>query len=272
MPLMAEEIRALIKRGEIIEEIRVRRFGESLVLLSGGRAVRLLARADGALERLLLDVCSGSVYAHRDSIISGYVPMACGVRVGVAGRAGYDGELVGIRDISLLVFRIPLREAPIGRELYREWLNRGEKNTLIISPPCGGKSTALFSLLSRIAKDGGRRTVAVDERCEADTEALLNAGVDVLSGYRRQKGIEIAVRTLSADVLACDEIFTEGDSEALLLAHGSGVTVIASTHARDKEGLKEREGLRPLLDKGVFKTLFTLGRRGSEFTFSVSEL
>lgn len=270
-PRLAREIEGLAARGAAVEEIRVRRYGRSSVRISG-RDIPLTERAELDMSALLESVCRGSLFAHRDSIAEGYVTTDSGVRVGIIGRAGYDGALVGVRDISALVFRIPHSECSFADGMYRAWVRYGSCGALIISPPAGGKTTALFSLLRRIAKLTGTRTVLVDERCECDRDSLAEDGVDVMQGYRRADGLEIAIRTASPETVACDEIYTEGDVRAILSAHGTGVRIIASAHARDRAELERRECLLPLLRARVFGALFTVERRGGEFFFSACAL
>ncbi|MBQ7363034.1 MAG: Flp pilus assembly complex ATPase component TadA [Clostridia bacterium] len=270
-PAIAREIEGISRGGGRIEEIRLRRFGRSSVRIAG-RDMPLAEQCAAGMEALLIDVCGGSVYAHRDSIADGYVTMECGVRVGVVGRASYDGALVGVRDISALVFRIPGGECSFAVEMYRAWLRMGSCGALIISPPAEGKTTALSSLLAEIGKGTGKRTVFVDERCETDFEALSFSGVDVMRGYKRARGLEIAVRTISPEIIACDEIYSKEDADAIIAAHGTGVRIIASAHAENERELGEREVLSRLIKSRVFGILFIVRRRGGEFFFSSVKL
>ena len=55
--------------------------------------------------------------------------------------------------------------------------------------------------------------------------------LDILSGYPRSQGIEIAIRTMSPDYIICDEISSPDDRQALLQCIGSGVRICTSIHA-----------------------------------------
>ena len=270
-PALGRELEGVTLSYGRIEEIRIRRHGSSQVQ-TAERGITLRERYKEPLEELLSDALSGSPFSQRESIACGYITMECGVRVGVIGRASYDGSLVGIRDISALVFRIPSHGCPLSEDMYRRWVEGGERGALIISPPGGGKSTALFSLVGKIAEKRHLRTVLVDERCECDSRALEELGVDVMRGYRRARGLEIAVRTMSAEIVACDEIYTPEDVAAVMSAHGTGVRIIASAHAKDEGELRKRAILSEALQSGVFETLFTVERRDGDFSFSVSRL
>ena len=61
--------------------------------------------------------------------------------------------------------------------------------------------------------------------------------VDILSGYPKSRGIEIAVRSLGAQVIVCDELGDEEEAQAILRMRSGGVPLIASAHASDLTGL-----------------------------------
>lgn len=145
---------------------------------------------------------------------------------------------------------------------------------LIISPPGGGKTTLLRSLARYIGsyKDNGLRTVIIDERCEIDRDDYRESKVDVLSGYKRHDGIEIAVRTMSPEVIMCDEIFSGDDSDALTGALGAGITVFATAHGGSLSDVMKRDCIRRLVELGAFSTLVTVTRDGGEFGYKTERL
>jgi stage III sporulation protein AA len=201
------------------------------------------------VEGVYASLCRGAPYAYRDSVARGYIPLESGVRVGVAGRARYDGgRLVGIGEVSSLVFRIPTGRCDFANEIYAICKDTAG-GVLIFSPPGGGKTTALRSLARSLSRD--RRVVIVDEREEIYTDELLDREIDVLSGYRRGYGISLATRSLSPDVILTDEISAE-DATEVLLAANSGVPIIATAHAASVAELMRREGMRRLFECGVF--------------------
>ena len=268
---LGREIRGIISESTSpTEEIRLKRDGISSVRI-GGRDLPLVSRlVNEKMDDIVVSLCHGALYAYRDSIIEGYVNMKGGVRVGIGGHAGYDsGRCVGVGDVSSLVFRIPSGTAEFAEEIYLSWRNEGRGGVLIISPPGGGKTTVLRSLAKYVGsiKNDGVRTVIVDERCEIDRDDYLGSRVDILSGYKRHDGIEIALRTMSAEVIMCDEIFSDKDSDALMGALGAGITVFATAHGRTKEEVLKRDNVKRLIDLGMFDTLITVTRSGSEFGY-----
>lgn len=270
---LGREIESLLRGSRhSVCEIRLRASGLSSVVTDGGD-FPLFARVTAAeLEGVVDKMCLGSLYAHRTDINDGYISVG-GVRVGVVGEARYDTEgRIGVFSVASLSFRIPTGVCHFGAELYSRWLSHCG-NLLIVAPPSGGKTTALRALAGLIGSGrGGRRVVAVDERCEFDPAEYTGASVDILQGYRRGQGIEIAVRTMSPEVLMVDEIATERDAEAVFLAMGVGIPVIATAHGTDLLSLTRRDFIRGLLGEGLFTHICPIRREGGGFFLAPTEL
>ena len=261
---LASEILALSHGMSAVNEIRIRRMGRSS-LFCAGRIIPLSYSARESIDAIFSAVCLGTPYAFRDSVCRGFVPLSDGVRVGVVGRARYEGgELLGISEVSSLVFRLPTVGCDFGDELFEIW-ERGRGGLLIFSPPGGGKTTALRSLIRRLGVgERALRVAVVDEREEIFTDELSGIEADFLSGYRRALGISIAVRTLSPDVIVTDEISGE-DATALSSCALLGVPVIATAHAGSLRELLCRLDMRELLGAGAFTRYAHLRREGGRF-------
>jgi stage III sporulation protein AA len=255
-----------------IGEIRLRRGGRS-TLLSGRETVPLAAvvRAEEMAD-MIYRLCECSVYAHADTIKEGFVSLGDGIRVGVSGLARYDGgRLVGVGDPSTLVFRIPTGECEVADGLFAAWCSRERISAgmLVYSPPGVGKTTALRSLAANIGRGrDARRVVIVDERGEFSEEDYRCLEVDILRGYKRRAGMEIAVRTMSAEVLIIDEIGGD-DAREIAGAVRCGVPVIASAHAASYGELCSKEGLGPMLSSGVFDTFVGIFRTEAGYSLKV---
>ena len=131
----------------VVSEIRlVRGIGSSFIM--GGRRYKLytaITRAE--MEEVFFKICSGAIYAHRDTVTDGYVSTSEGIRVGVSGTARDDeGRLVGVTDVNALVFRIPTAESSLKEELYSAYMEC-ERGLLIYSKAGVGKTTALRTLV-----------------------------------------------------------------------------------------------------------------------------
>lgn len=256
---------------EKIQELRVRAEGVSALLLSG-RSYPLLTRVTAREPAEILDrACGGSLYAYRDTLAEGYVPMAGGIRLGVAGEARYDGGArIGISEVRSLVFRFPYRGEAEVDGLLDAFLTRCKRGMLLYSPPGEGKTTVLRTLARRLGSGrGARRVVAVDERMELDPSFFGGATVDLLRGYRRAEGVEIALRTLSPEVLLIDEIGGRGEAEALLCAVQAGVPLIATAHAGSLFEVLQRSALLPFFRAGVFDLLAELSLVGGRAAYRI---
>lgn len=270
---LREEIEALSARHRGvrtgISEIRIRLCG-LCSLVAEGLNIPLAGRIGAEeMRQTVKRICKGSLYAHRESITKGYLPMSGGVRVGVAGTAKYEGgNLVGVSEVTSLVFRIPTGRCEFGEELIRMWRERGGTSMLIISPPGGGKTTALRRMAAIL---GGTRealrTVVVDERCEFLPEDYYGMSVDLVRGYARARGVEIALRTMSPQIILVDEIATGEDADAVRAAGGVGIPVIATAHGDGMPGIRTREFLLELVEGegAVFSSVAAIRRTGGVF-------
>ena len=204
---------------------------------------------EGAVHRL----CGGAVYAHRDTIADGYVSLDNGIRVGICGQARYEaGRLVGVSDISALLFRIPSSDCSFTAELFEIFL-KCRQGMLIYAVAGGGKTTALRSLAYRLAegKDGARVSV-IDERCEFSVAECSRCGIDLFRGYKRSEGMNIALRTMAPEIIAVDEIGGRDEAEDMLNSLNSGVRIIATAHAASLDELKRRRSIEPFIEYGIF--------------------
>jgi stage III sporulation protein AA len=230
------------------------------ICLGSGSSVRFYGRriflgiSVGAedMEYIMRELTGGALYAHRDTLSEGYLTLGGGIRVGVCGRARYEeGRLFGISDISSLLIRIPSLECSFTDTLVEAFL-RCRRGILIFAPPSGGKTTALRALVKRLSGMGVGRISLVDEREEIRSHDFSSLDVDVFSGYRRADGMRIALRVMSPEILAVDEIGGEGEAREMTESLFSGVRLIATAHADSLEDLKKRRSLAPFLELGAF--------------------
>ena len=258
---MALEIASLCRRYGEARELRLRRRGVSLLIFAD-RSASVKSVGDSTVDDVFSAVCRGAPYAFRDSIVRGFVPLFDGIRVGVAGRAHYDGgRLVGVSDIESLVFRLPTGSCDFA-ERITAICRSAPGGVLIFSPPFGGKTTALRAIAAELSSD--RRVVIVDEREEIWTAALKGRNIDLLSGYRRAAGIEIATRCLAPEVIITDEIAAE-DADDILASANSGVPIIATAHAATVGELLAGAHIARLLESGVFSTLVGIYKEDGRF-------
>ena len=250
------------------EEIRLHNGRFATVTCNGKNYFTDVSLREEEINGILKRMCKDSLYAYTQHINEGYLSLQGGIRVGVCGNARLEqGRVIGVSDVSGLMIRIPhppkLSAIPLVN-LLKE--GQGLGGLLIYAPPGIGKTTLLRALASEISHGcNGWRTVAVDTREELfpvlNGEAKL---LDVLVGYPRAIGIEIAVRSMGAEVVICDEIGNAQDADAILTAANCGVPIVATAHAASAQELLRRPAFSRLHDAKVFYAYIGIERHASE--------
>ena len=271
---LAFEIRrmAASRRGGVgeIREIRVRAGGLCSFLHKRERIVLYYSPSAEEVSSLVSRLSECALYAQRDSIASGYISLAGGVRVGVCGYAKYEYKsFVGVSDLRSLVFRIPTGECEFADRLYEIYTERPVHGMLIYSLPGVGKTTALRALAAMIGSGRDAKRVAViDERCEFSEDDYSESEVDILKGYKRKKGIEIATRTMSPEVIMIDEIGAD-EADGVSAVIRTGVPFIATAHAGSIDELLARPSLSPLYECDAFDLFVGISHAGDGYSLSV---
>lgn len=256
-----------------LREIRLRSRGRSTVIV-GTRELPLCCRiSEETVGEMLSRMTEESLYAYRESLRDGYISLGDGVRVGVCGTARTEGgEMAGVANVTSLVFRFPFATCSFANRLYSEYLATGGGNLLVCSPPSGGKTTALRALGALFSRgQGGVRVAVIDGRGEFIPSDYYGCTVDILRGYRREDGVRIALRNLSAEAVVLDEIVTEGDVRAVLDCFGTGLRIIASAHADSPSSLYSREVLMPLFERGVFERVVFILEEDGRHTYRLEQ-
>ncbi len=254
----------LSEHGEIslltVNEIRLRAEAPASVTCDGKNIVLSVKCTAGELSECVTRLCGGSVYAHGDTIRMGYVQPGEGVRVGICGTLASDGRAV--REIRSVNIRIPHIMRGVSDQLMAACFDPPAiKSMLIYSPPGIGKTTALRDIAFRLGGAFSKRVVIVDTRGELFIpEMFVDTLCDVLTGYSRAEGIEIATRTMSPEVIICDELGDVSESTKILGCAGAGVPLIASAHASNLKELLLRPNIKKLHDNGIFAGYARLSR------------
>ena len=266
---------ALRKNGaafEHIEEIRCRKNRRLYVTCGEQNVILGYVVTEEDMEYIFNALCGGSLYAHKDTVNEGYITLDGGIRVGIVGRAAVEsGKLLGVYDVSGINIRLPKDLRPSASTVCN-LLHKSRGGVLIYSSPGVGKTTLLRSASATMASgENAIRVAVVDTRGELGLyldDARLS--LDILEGYPKAKGIEIALRTMNPQLIVCDEIGSEADAQAIASAQNCGVPILASAHGDSLSGLLVRKGIESLHKSAVFDYYVGIERRyGYDFSYSI---
>ena len=195
-----------------------------------------------------------------DTLSSGYITTAGGHRLGVCGKmVRVNDEIRTVRLLTSVSVRVA-RDFPG----VAEGVGEIEGSTLIVGSPGTGKTTLLRDFVRQISDVKKMRVAVVDEREEvfpmSNGAFSFPPGkrTEVLSGCKKDRGIEMVLRTMNPQVIAVDEITGADDCLAIRNAVGCGVRFLATAHASSRQDLFQRPIYRSLAESGLFDSLCVL--------------
>jgi len=262
-----------------ITEIRIRAgrpicvtlWGESFCIDGNGILKKdcsgCLTAGFSEVNEIFKAICHYSVYSYSREISDGFITVECGIRAGLSGTLSDNGGIRTMRYINGINFRIPREVKNCGEKIYNKLLKNNPCSIIVCGETASGKTTLLRDLC-RLC--GNKYTVSlIDERGELagcrDGVPQNDVGIntDIFDGFERSDGIISAVRSMSPDIIFCDEISTEKDAQAIIKSAGCGVKFISTAHADSPENLMKRRFLRDIVDSGIFEYAVIMSGKGS---------
>ena len=223
------------------------------------------------IEEAMELAAKSSVYSVGDEIKNGFITIGGGHRIGITDTAVTDkGKISFLKDISAMNYRLA-REVIGASDKVIDKITDGNtiKSTLIISPPCAGKTTMLRDIARSLSYKGTRVSI-VDERreiaamYEGKSGFDLGFSTDVLEGVGKAEGMLMMLRSMSPDVIITDEIGKMEDADAIEKIINSGVKIITTVHGTDRKQLLCRRDLREICR--YFDLMITLSKRNGAGT------
>lgn len=244
----------------VAEEFRLRAGKEMTVLISGQEVSMGVVVEPEELDVLCDIATEFSRYAAAETLREGFLPVKGGYRVGLCGSAVMkNGINTNLKNISSAVIRIGRERRGIAEPIISKLFSEKHYiNTLILSSPGGGKTTLLRDMV-RCLSEHGMRVSLIDERGEIAVmyqgEAQMDIGphTDVLDACPKALGIPMVLRAMNPQIIAVDEITLSVDLQAMSLAAGCGVGLLATIHAGSMSELLEKPLYRKMLEDKVFQ-------------------
>jgi stage III sporulation protein AA len=258
-----------------ITELRVRKdkpliiyiYDKAFFITNSGKLINHYSdkcyKINAQLFNIIIEkACNYSFHTNIESMIKGYITTANGVRIGVAASAvSVDGAIKSVNDISSLNIRIPHYIHNCSRPVLNELYVNKCPSIIVAGAPASGKTTLLRDMSALLS--GGfagqyRKVCIIDERCEMSSGFDLGINCDVISNYSKAQGIELAVRAMSPEIIICDELGNDEETNSIKFGFDSGVSFIVSAHAASLHQLISRSVIRQLIETGQFEYIVLL--------------
>ena len=260
--ILAKNVRRVIEKDAAdidgLQEIRLR-IGQPLRVLRGNREAVLSENGQPhivtkeEMRETMEYISHYSLYAYENELRQGFLTVEGGIQYISSVNIRVSHEVIGCAD----------------RLLPYITKNMQVCHTLIISPPCCGKTTLIRDLIRQIS-DGnqyvkGCSVGVVDERSELGgcylgiAQNHLGTRTDILDCCPKAEGMIMLIRSMSPQVIAVDEIGTSEDIHAIEYAMQCGCKLIASVHGLNMDEATKKPVLGELIRRRMFERYVVLG-------------
>ena len=261
------------KIAEELQEIRMRAERPIILKLRERDLILQYNITQAEILQIVERLCENSIYAYKNQISEGFITVKGGHRIGLTGSCVIEnGKIINVKHISSLNFRIAREVLNCSTRVLREVIdieNKSIYNTILVAPPGRGKTTMLRDIIRRLSNGideinfKGKTCGVVDERGEI---AAMYKGIpqndvgirtDIIENVEKNQGIHMLIRTMAPEIIACDEIGSKEDVEAIHYALYSGVKGIFTMHGKNIEDIKNNKQIYELIEnREIQKVVF----------------
>ena len=261
------------KIAEELQEIRMRAERPIILKLRERDLILQYNITQTEILQIVERLCENSIYAYKNQICEGFITVKGGHRIGLTGSCVIEnGKIINVKHISSLNFRIAREVLNCSTRVLREVIdieNKSIYNTILVAPPRKGKTTMLRDIIRRLSNGideinfKGKTCGVVDERGEI---AAMYKGIpqndvgirtDIIENVEKNQGIHMLIRTMAPEIIACDEIGSKEDVEAIHYALYSGVKGIFTMHGKNIEDIKNNKQIYELIEnREIQKVVF----------------
>lgn len=212
------------------------------------------------LFNVFQNICNYSVYSRQYEINNGYITLRGGHRAGICGTAVMsNGQITNIKDITTINIRISREIKGCADKLMSAV--EPKNGVLVCGAPCSGKTTLLRDFARSLSQT--HRVCLIDERNELSSNVngvfYNDIGMcDVFDSYEKSTAITQAIRSMSPDIIVCDEVSAQSDVSAIQSGVNSGVAFISTIHCDSITALRNRKIATELLRLNAFSQVVFL--------------
>ena len=225
------------------------------------------------MKETIEHISNYSLYAYEHELKQGFITIAGGHRVGMAGQVIMEGgKIKNMKYISSINIRVSHEVLDCANKIFPYiTYNKQMYHTLIISPPRCGKTTLLRDVIRQIS-DGNRwikgcTVGVVDERSELGGCYLgviqnnLGMRTDILDRCPKADGMIMLIRSMAPQVVAVDEIGAKEDVHAIEYAMHCGCKMLATAHGDSMEEICKKPIFEKLIREKRFERYVILSNR-----------